>query len=270
MSESNYEHEYKSTVIDFFDGRTSYDNESTVKRSLPLLEMVSLASGQQVLDVATGTGIIAIAAAQEVGPTGSVTGVDFSSGMLEQAQNKSNKLGLNNIEWVKADADYVEFEPDSFDAIFCSSALVYFKDISRTLKSWYRWLKPGGIAVFSGWSDQSYPAPWIIEACANNGIMLKNINSPTGSRERCVALMEDAGFENVAVEQRQLGAHRTVEQLSGWDGSWFHPEANPLSELSEEQLRQVISDYHRRIEADVTDAGIWCESLAYYMLGQES
>ena len=265
----NYEHRYKRTVINFFDGRTSYDNDSTVKRALPLLELVTLKPGQQVLDVATGTGIVAIAAAQKVGSAGSVTGVDFSAGMLHQAREKARKLKLNNITWIEADADYLNFETDRFDVIFCSSALVYFKNIEQTLKSWHRWLKPEGIAIFSGWSEQSYPAPWIIETCACRGVELKNINAPTGTADRCIKLMQTAGFSKVTVEQRQLGIYRTVEQLGRWDGSWFHPHNNPLSKISAEQRQQIIADYHKSLENKATESGIWCESLAYYVAGQK-
>lgn len=59
--------------------------------------------------MATGTGIIAIAAAQIVGSEGKVIGVDFSSGMLEQARQKIEALGLPNIELVEADAEYIDF-----------------------------------------------------------------------------------------------------------------------------------------------------------------
>ena len=269
MSGADYERSYKKTVVDFFDGRTRYDNESTVKRALPLLEMVTLKPGQQVLDVATGTGIIAIAAAQAVGSTGNVTGTDFSAGMLQQAHQKAQRIGLRNIEWLEADADYLDFESERFDTIFCSSALVYFRNIERTLKSWHRWLKPNGVALFSGWSAESYPAPWIIESCARHGVELKNINAPTGTAERCTALMRNAGFTEVVVEQRQLGTYRTIEQLSGWDGSWFHPYENPLSETSEEQRQRIMADYHESLTSKATEAGVWCESLAYYVSGKK-
>ena len=269
MSESAYENNYKKTVTEFFDKRTRYDNDSTIRRALPLLERVELRPGQQVLDVATGTGIIGIAAAQNVGPTGKVVGIDFSAGMLKQAQEKSEQLGLKNVEWQQADVDYVDFESGSFDAIFCSSALVYFRDIGEILRSWYRWLRPNGRAAFSGWSETSYPAPWIIEACDRNNITLQNINSPTGTPERCIALMEDAGFSEVVVGQQQLGTYRTIEQLSGWNGSWFHPHDNPLATVSEDQMQRIIADYHQGLSAQVTESGVWCESLAYYVSGQK-
>jgi protein-L-isoaspartate(D-aspartate) O-methyltransferase len=101
MHNSQYEQQYKQEVIDFFNSRTSYDNDYTIRRTLPLLELAQLQKGQKVLDLATGTGIIAIAAAQIVGSEGKVIGVDFSSGMLEQARRKIEELGLQNSDKTK-------------------------------------------------------------------------------------------------------------------------------------------------------------------------
>ena len=269
MSESNYERIYKGVVRDFFDGRTSYDNDSTVARAMPLLDMVTLRAGQRVLDVATGTGIVAIEAARRVEPTGNVIGTDFSSGMLRQAKEKSEARNLNNIEWVEADADYLDYEAESFDVIFCSSALVYFQDILRSLQNWHRWLKTNGTAVFSGWSEQSYPAPWIIEACALHGVELHNINAPTGTREKCVDIMQSAGFSEVVVKERQLGSYKPAEALSEWDGSWFHPHKNPLINASVEKLQLIVATYRERIALEATEEGVWCESLAYYVSGKK-
>ena len=269
MITDNYERMYKETVTAFFDGRTSYDNDATIERALPLLEKAELKGGQHVLDVATGTGIIAIAAAQKVGPAGKVTGVDFSAGMLQQAQCKSEALSLSNIEWIEADADYLDYPAESFDAIFCSSALVYLQDILQTLKSWYSWLKPGGTVVFSAWSARSYPAPWIVAACDRHGITLHNINAPTGSREKCLSLMQTTGFDDIAVHEQQLGRYKPVEQLSGWTGTWFHPYENPLADISQEQLQSIIAEFHRIVLSEATEQGVWCESLAYYVSGKK-
>lgn len=60
MDNREYEQKYKTDVINFFDSRTSYDNDYTIRRALPLLELIPLKTGQKVLDLATGTGIMAI------------------------------------------------------------------------------------------------------------------------------------------------------------------------------------------------------------------
>ncbi|WP_238361066.1 class I SAM-dependent methyltransferase [Iningainema tapete] len=145
MPNSQYEQQYKTEVINFFNSRTTYDNDYTIRRALPLLELIQLEKGQKVLDMATGTGIIAIAAAQIVGGKGKVIGVDFSAGMLEQARQKIEVLGLQNIELIEADAEYIDFNDESFDVIFCSTAIVYFRDIPATLSTWYRYLRKGDL-----------------------------------------------------------------------------------------------------------------------------
>ena len=107
--------EYKQQVTDFFDGRTNYDNDFTYRRAIPLVELSQLQKGQTVLDVATGTGIVAIAAAHILGTEGKVVGVDISPGMLSQARRKIEAAGLQNIEVIEADADYRNFGDQSFD-----------------------------------------------------------------------------------------------------------------------------------------------------------
>ncbi len=79
MDNNEYEQQYKKEVIGFFNSRTSYDNDYTIRRAIPLLKLIQLQEGQTILDLATGTGIIAIAAAQIIGYSGKVIAVDFSS-----------------------------------------------------------------------------------------------------------------------------------------------------------------------------------------------
>ena len=105
MSES-----YKQQVVDFFDRRTAYDAEgdSHPQEAKRLLEYVALKPGQTVLDIATGTGLVAIAAAQKVAPDGSVTGVDMSLGMLKQARRKIAAEGIDNLELIEADIEAMQ------------------------------------------------------------------------------------------------------------------------------------------------------------------
>jgi SAM-dependent methyltransferase len=79
-----------------------------------LLEYALIRDRQHVLDIATGTGHIAIAASQIVGSEGRVIGIDISAGMLEQTRNKVEALGLKNIEFQLADAELLNFPTNSF------------------------------------------------------------------------------------------------------------------------------------------------------------
>ncbi|MEO0887115.1 MAG: class I SAM-dependent methyltransferase [Cyanobacteria bacterium J06648_10] len=266
---NNYRQQYLSTVTSFFDGRTQYDNETKIGRALPLLDLVPLRAGQHVLDMATGTGIIAIAAAQKVGPTGSVVGVDISAKMLAQAQAKIEVSGLRSIELIEADAENIAFEPGCFDAIFCVSALMYWADIPGALRRWYRWLKPGGMVAFSAWSDQSYATPLIMEVCKRHGIELQNINEPTGTQERCRQLLLTAGFEEIEIVAEQQGSYVQVEQAKQWNGQWFHPTQNPLASLSDEIMAMLKADVAKAVEEQADERGWWSEKEAFYVSGRK-
>ena len=91
---------YQQKVIDFFNGRTAYDSEgdSHPREAKRLLNYVAVTSGQTILDLATGTGLMAIPAAKAVAPKGSVIGVDISKGMLAQAKDKMVAAAIDNLE----------------------------------------------------------------------------------------------------------------------------------------------------------------------------
>jgi ubiquinone/menaquinone biosynthesis C-methylase UbiE len=82
------------------------------------LNIRSSDQGQHILDIGTGTGHLAIAAAQIVGTEGRVIGVDISALMLEQARSKVEALGLSNVEFQLADAEALNYPANSFDR-FC-------------------------------------------------------------------------------------------------------------------------------------------------------
>ncbi|MEM8780707.1 MAG: class I SAM-dependent methyltransferase [Cyanobacteria bacterium P01_G01_bin.49] len=83
---------YKQQILNDFNNRPNYENEFHRRAATRLVELARLQSGQYVLDIATGTGLAAIAAAQVVGSTGRVLGTDFALGMLQQAQQKVQAL----------------------------------------------------------------------------------------------------------------------------------------------------------------------------------
>src|SRR6266576_5710059 len=72
--------DYKHRLAASFDSRVNYDDEYTVGRATQLVELVQLKDGHSVLDLATGTGIVAVVSARAVGTKGNVIGVDISPG----------------------------------------------------------------------------------------------------------------------------------------------------------------------------------------------
>jgi ubiquinone/menaquinone biosynthesis C-methylase UbiE len=104
-------------------------------------------SGERVLDVACGTGIVARLAAAAMG-TGHVVGLDINRGMLAFARSQSAGPRLQ-IEWHEASALDLPFPDTSFDLILCQLGLQFFPDQPRALREMIRVLVPNGRLALS-------------------------------------------------------------------------------------------------------------------------
>lgn len=108
-----------------------------------LVELARLPRGAEVLDVATGTGLAARAAARCVGDGGRVVGVDISRRMLDEARALSSGAEFGHLTFELGDATSLsEFGADSFDSVLCSAALLYMP-VQPALQAWRRVLRPG-------------------------------------------------------------------------------------------------------------------------------
>jgi ubiquinone/menaquinone biosynthesis C-methylase UbiE len=95
--------------------------------------------GDRVLDVACGTGALTLAAAEIVGPSGSVVGLDANPEMLAVARRKSVE-----IEWVEARAENLPLPDNSFDAVVSQFGFMFFEDKPLALREMMRVSKTGG------------------------------------------------------------------------------------------------------------------------------
>ncbi|MDJ0617329.1 MAG: methyltransferase domain-containing protein [Calothrix sp. MO_192.B10] len=268
--------EYKQQVIDFFNNRTAYDDEGErhPQEAKKLLDLVPIKPGQKILDIATGTGLIAIAATQKVGSVGYVMGVDFSPGMLHQARQKIAALGLKNIELIEADAESLELHPHSFDAIFCCSALVFMPDIPATLRKWYHFLKNGGYIAFSTPGETAYMSSVQMEICQRLfNIKLPHILEPLNTPEKCRHLLQQSGFRDMQIEIEPFGEYLSLNDTNkvflNWRGESFYPRGNPLVQLTETQLDKLQAEYRAEMEKLATNEGVWLDRTTYFILARK-
>ena len=135
-------------------GRTQEEEDRLIQQS-QLYDAVTrrffreagISSGMKVLDIGSGPGDVALAAAELVGPAGAVVGVDVNPAILETAQARAQAAGFTNVEFVAGDARTLDIGND-FDALTGRLVLMYMADPADALKQLATRLRPGGIVAF--------------------------------------------------------------------------------------------------------------------------
>src|ERR671919_1882357 len=112
-----------------------------------LIRLAALRPGERVLDVACGTGVVARLAAQQVGATGTVAGLDINPGMLAVARS-ATPPGMT-IEWHEASAEAMPLPEASFDVVLCQMGLQFMPDKHAALSEMRRVLVRGGRLILN-------------------------------------------------------------------------------------------------------------------------
>ena len=109
-----------------------------------MLDLADVGTGSRVLDVAAGTGDQTLFAARRVGANGCVLATDISADMLTAAAEAARKAGLTNVETHVMDAESLDLDADSFDAVICRLGLMLFSNPEKVLRAMRRVVRPGG------------------------------------------------------------------------------------------------------------------------------
>lgn len=117
-----------------------------------LCDAVDLRSGEQVLDVATGTGNAALAAARRFAD---VTGIDYVPELLDRARARAEAENLD-VAFRVGDAEALEFADDSFDVVLSACGAMFAPDHQRTASELLRVCRPGGRIGMVNWCPDGY------------------------------------------------------------------------------------------------------------------
>ena len=113
----------------------------------PVADAAGIRTGDRVLDVGCGTGVLAREARTRAGKEGQVVGLDLNEGMLAVAARTEPK-----IKWQQGDATSLPFKDASFDVVASQFALMYFPDRATSLSEMWRTLAPGGRLAIAVWA----------------------------------------------------------------------------------------------------------------------
>lgn len=156
--------------------------------------------GDNVLDVACGTGVLAIEAASRAGASGKVTGLDCNAGMLAQARSKTA-----GIEWREGVAEALPFEDGAFDAVVSQFGLMFFEDRVKALCEMCRVLKPGGRLAVAVWASLDKTPGYLAMVALLDRLFGADVASGLkapyclGDPEELQAIFAEAGMPEAAI-----------------------------------------------------------------------
>lgn len=168
-----------------------------------LCEAARIGSGDTVLDVACGTGILARTALERVGPEGKVVGLDPNADMLSVARRKSDA-----IEWREGKAEALPFGDASFDAVVSQFGFMFFDDRAGALRETMRVLHPGGRLAVAVCDAVEHSPGYAAFADLLQRLFGKSIadafRAPfaLGDPERLRTICDEAGIAHAKISQR--------------------------------------------------------------------
>jgi len=187
--------------------------------AMHVAEAAEVQSGQRVLDVACGTGVLARELATRVGPIGKVTGFDINEGMLEVARRKEP-----SIEWRQGEAELLPFPDDNFDAVVSQFGLMFFADRKQSIREMVRVLKPGRHIAVAVWdkleNTPGYAAASMLLHRLFGATIAESLRSPyvLGDISTLKDLFVDTGLSAVSVN--------TVDGVAKFSSieDWMHTD----------------------------------------------
>ncbi|MEY3632565.1 MAG: hypothetical protein RI937_763 [Pseudomonadota bacterium] len=192
------------------------------------ISQANVRPGQHVLDVASGTGDLALASAKRVGPQGRVVMSDINGQMLTRGRNRLIDQGCP-VESVVCDAEHLPFPDASFDLVTVAFGLRNMTDKQAALKEMARVLKPGGKCLVLEFSKVAAPfekiydlysfkvLPWLGQKIARDEAsyryLAESIRMHPGPKE-LAEMLSSAGFDIVRYQTMSAGVvalHQAVK-----------------------------------------------------------
>ncbi len=158
--------------------------------------LASLREGEVVLDLGSGAGFDSFLAAERVGPTGRVIGVDMTHDMLDKARENAKKSGRANVEFRLGEIEHLPVADGSVDVIISNCVINLSPDKPQVFREAFRVLRPGGRLMVS---DIVLAAP-LPEQVRDSALLYNSCVAGALLKEEYLGHIADAGFTEVTVQ----------------------------------------------------------------------
>jgi ubiquinone/menaquinone biosynthesis C-methylase UbiE len=181
-----------------------------------LVETAAVQTGERVLDLACGTGVVARTVAPRVGKAGQVVGIDVNEGMLGMARTVPPPSGAE-MTWQQGDAASLPLPSAAFDVVLCQQGLQYFQQRAAALMEMKRVLVPGGRIALSVWRPIERQPFFMVVV----DVIESHLNASVGDLQRAAFTLGDADELRGLIMTagfRTLSLRLVVRHVPGYPG----------------------------------------------------
>jgi SAM-dependent methyltransferase len=226
-----------------------------------LIARAGAKAGERVLDVGCGCGSTSVAFAREVGPAGSVLGIDISAPMLARAREFAPKGAP--VDFVLADATVYPFDAASFDLLVSRFGVMFFAEPAVSFANLRRALRPSGRLAFACWREPK-ENPWMMTPLQ---AVYRHVPRPPppapddpgpfafASEERVRRILGDAGYQGIEMEPvglsldisigRGLDAAAQAALQIGPASRALDGQPPEIRAAAEQSVREVLAPFAR-------------------------
>ena len=207
-----------------------------------LVEAAGVASGERVLDLACGTGVVARVAAARAGPGGRVVGIDLNPGMIAVARASPAPAGAP-IEWIEGSALDLALPDASVDGVLCQQGLQFFPDRPRSMREMRRVLRSGGRIALAVWSNTGLYNTAVgdaLESVVSAEVAARFCASRRApGREELEALAAEAGFSSVEIRVGRIDVRLPELDAFALDHLSATPVAPAIAALDPDERSRI-------------------------------